>query len=39
VTYPVDAPDKPGNEIIFYRRLPDGDRSRENRADESDAAG
>ena len=28
VTYPVDAPDKPGNEIIFCAGLPDRERAR-----------
>ena len=29
VTYPCDAPDRPGNEIVFADELPDGERSRQ----------
>ena len=32
VTYPVDEPDKPGNEIIFDHGFPDRERPRQDRA-------
>ena len=38
VTYPVDAPDKPGNEIIFYAGFPTDERARPDRAGQCHAA-
>ena len=39
VTYPVDAPDVPGNDIIFSNGFPDGERPREDRTGQHSAAG
>ena len=39
VTYPCDAPDKPGNEIVFGDGFPTPDRARQDRAGADRAAG
>ena len=39
VTYPVDDPNKPGNEIIFTTGFPDRERPRQDRAGACDRAG